>query len=117
MKLQQAFLEVEKKEKSIYELKIQIKEDLLARLENLENDGRKPQIIYDTYLENLSLDKYIPRRDAMKAVSALIEEYVIDGEKMLFSDGMYLGYKYQILKCKCGCRYSNRMKNCPSCKN
>lgn len=42
MKLEQAFLEIEKKEKSIYELKQQIKEDLITRLENLENDGRKP---------------------------------------------------------------------------
>jgi len=117
MKLSEAFGEIEKKEKSIYELKQQIKEDLTTRLENLEKEGRKPQIIYDTYLENLSLDKYIERRQAMKAVSALVDEYQVDGERMLFSDGTYLGYRYQILNCKCGSRYSNRMAKCPNCKN
>lgn len=117
MKLTEAFDDLQVKQKSLFELKNQIRDDLISRLENLEKEGRRPQIIFDTYLENLAYEKQIERRQAMKALSAMIEEYVVHGERMLFNDGTYLGYKYQILNCNCGSRYSNRMQKCPNCKN
>lgn len=84
-----------------FRLKKEIYNELFEKLESIENGGKKPQVIMDTLMKEISESKMINEHDS------------------LFCDRTVIGFKNQILTCKNGHRFSSILRSCPDpkCRN
>ena len=104
--------EFQKQQTELLEKKRNIEIYIKTKLNSMEKDGRKPQLIHDTLLEKVSDYHNIQPREAYK----LIKDILDDNRELLVFDGTVLAYRYRITSCSCGARYSSRLSECPGCK-
>lgn len=78
--------------------------ELLSLLETTD------EIFLDTYIQRSSLDRQLPIREIVR----IINEILIKKEDILTCDSFTVSYKYKMIKCICGVKYSSKLPNCPN---
>jgi len=103
---------LEKEQAQDREILTNVQNYIITNLEEYERGGKTPQLIYDSLIEKVARYHNIPPRRAIK----IIDKAVTTNDN-LRNDGTTIHFKYYIVKCKCGARYSTKLEKCPNCSD
>jgi len=112
MKLTDELEEYQASQEKLFLVQKEVTDKIEREIREATDAGRAQHIILDSFLQRVAEEHHITPREAHMTIVRAIEA----SGGLLITDGTVIKYRWRLLRClNCAARYSEALRNCPSC--